>query len=53
MKAALLNVWKENDIRLAGCPLILGLLFVIVASLLGVLQDNGSGAISRFLSAPR
>lgn len=53
MKAALLSMWKENETRVARHPLLFGVLFVIVASVLGLLQDNKSNAISGFLSGPR
>ena len=53
MKTALLSVWKENETRVARYPLVFGVLFVIVASVLGLLQDNHGDAISGFLSGPR
>ncbi len=53
MKAALLNMWQENETRVARYPLVLGVLFVIVASVLGILQDSRGDAISGFLSGPR
>ncbi|MGE5204812.1 MAG: hypothetical protein ACM3PW_04295 [Chlamydiota bacterium] len=53
MKAALLNVWKENETRVARYPLIFGVLFVIVASVLGLLQDKHGDTISGLFSGPR
>jgi hypothetical protein len=53
MKAALLSVWQENETRVARYPLMFGVLFVIVASVLGLLQDNRGDAITGFLSGPR
>jgi hypothetical protein len=53
MRAALLSVWQENETRVARCPLVLGVLFVIVASVLGLLQDNRGDAIAGFFSRPR
>jgi hypothetical protein len=53
MKAALLSMWKENETRVARYPLVFGVLFVIVASALGLLRDNHGDAISGFLSGRR
>lgn len=53
MKAALLSMWQENETRVARYPLVFGVLFVIVASVLGLVQDNRGGAIAGFLSGPR
>jgi hypothetical protein len=53
MKTALVSVWKENETRVARYPLIFGVVFVIVASFLGLLHDNYGDAISGFLSGPR
>jgi hypothetical protein len=53
MRATLLNLWQENETRVIRYPLVFGVLFVVVASVLGLLQDPGGDAISGFLSAPR
>ena len=53
MKAALLSMWQENETRVARYPLVFGVLFVIVASVLGLVQDNRGDAIAGFLSGPR
>ncbi|HTM39486.1 MAG TPA: hypothetical protein VL177_01165 [Terriglobales bacterium] len=53
MKAALLSMWQENETRVARYPLVFGVLFVIVASALGLLRDNRGDAIAGFLSGPR
>ena len=53
MKATLLNLWQENETRVVRYPLVLGVLFVLVASFLGLLQDTRGDAISGFLSAAR
>ncbi|HET7751362.1 MAG TPA: hypothetical protein VFK81_18375 [Terriglobales bacterium] len=53
MKAALLSMWQENETRVARYPLLCGVLFVVVASVLGLLQDNRGDAIAGFLSRPR
>jgi hypothetical protein len=53
MKTALISVWKENETRVARYPLVLGVLFVIVASVLGVLQDGQGDVISGLLSGRR
>ncbi len=53
MKATLLNLWQENETRVVRYPLVLGVLFVLVASFLGLLQDTRGDAISGFLSASR
>lgn len=52
MKAALLSMWQENETRVARYPLVFGVLFVVVASVLGLLRDSGD-AIAGFLSGPR
>ncbi len=53
MKAALLSMWQENETRVARYPLVFGVLFVIVASVLGVLHDSQGDAITGFLGRPR
>ncbi|HKU20082.1 MAG TPA: hypothetical protein VJQ50_03635 [Terriglobales bacterium] len=53
MKATLLNLWQENETRVVRYPLVLGVLFVLVASFLGLLQDTRGDAISGFLSVSR
>ncbi len=53
MKAALLNMWQENETRVARYPLLFGVLFVVVASVLGLLQDSRGGSIAGFLARPR
>jgi hypothetical protein len=53
MKAALLSMWQENETRVARYPLVFGVLFVIVASALGLLRDNRGGAFAGFLAGPR
>jgi hypothetical protein len=47
MKTALLSVWKENSIR-TRYPLVAGVLFVLVLSVLAAWRENGS--IYAFLS---
>lgn len=53
MKAALLSMWQENETRVARYPLVFGVLFVIVASVLGFFQDSRGEVVAGFLSGPR
>jgi hypothetical protein len=53
MKAALLSIWQENETRVARYPLVFGVLFVVLASVLGLLQDSKADVISGFLSGSR
>ena len=53
MKAALLSMWQENETRVARYPLLFGVVFVIIASVMGLLQDNRGGAVAGFLSGSR
>ncbi|HKW26468.1 MAG TPA: hypothetical protein VJN48_11835 [Terriglobales bacterium] len=53
MKAALLSMWQENETRVARYPLLFGVVFVIIASVMGLLQENRGGAVAGFLSGPR
>jgi len=52
MKATLLSMWRESETRVARSPLMLGVLLVVLASVFGLLQDNGMDAINGLLSSP-
>jgi hypothetical protein len=42
MKATLLRLWTENETRVARCPLVVGVTFIVLASLMGLLSDSGA-----------
>lgn len=47
MKASLFKCWREDETLVAHCPLALGALLVVMASMLGLLPDHT--VIPRFL----
>ncbi len=53
MKATFLSMWRENDTRVARYPLVFGVVFIVLASVLGLLQDSKGDAFSGFLTGPR
>ncbi len=46
-------MWRENETRVARYPLVFGVLFIVLASVLGLLQDSNADVISGFLTGPR
>jgi hypothetical protein len=50
VKDALRLLWQENETRVARYPLLLGVVFVILASVLGVFPEERSQALARLLS---
>ena len=53
MKATFLSMWRENETRVARYPLVFAVLFIVLASVLGLLRDSNADAISGFLTGPR
>lgn len=53
MKAALRSMWRENETRMVRYPLVFAVVFIVLSSVLGLLQDGNADAIPGFLTGPR
>ena len=47
MRASLFKCWREDETLVAHCPLVLGVVLVIMASILGLLPDSAFSFVPR------